>query len=50
MVLGGVVIGAAAGYLFWRDHRSGGGGQQARISPAMFGHGVGLTFTVGGAP
>jgi hypothetical protein len=47
--IGGVVLGGVSGYLFWRDHRAG-HTQQARIAPAVFDHGAGLTLSFGGSP
>ena len=48
--ISGVALGAVAGYFFWRDHRAGHSTKQARIAPAVFDHGGGLTLTIGGAP
>jgi hypothetical protein len=47
--LGGLVLGGISGYYYWKDQKAG-SGHQARITPAVFDHGVGLAFTVGGAP
>lgn len=47
--LGGLVVGGISGYLFWKDrkaHRA----SQARITPTLVDHGIGLAFTYGATP
>lgn len=47
--LGGLVVGGISGYFFWKDrraHRT----SQARITPTLVDHGIGLAFTYGAIP
>jgi hypothetical protein len=48
MFIGGLAVGAVSTYFWWRDRKSG-STQQARIAPAVFDHGAGLTLSFGGA-
>jgi hypothetical protein len=48
MFLGGLAVGAVSTYFWWRDRKSG-STQQARIAPAVFDHGAGITLSFGGA-
>jgi hypothetical protein len=47
MFIGGVAVATASGYFYWRDRRAH-RAQQARIAPAVFDHGAGLTLSFGG--
>ena len=47
MFVGGLAVGAVSTYFWWRDRKSG-SSQQARIAPAVFDHGAGVTFSFGG--
>jgi hypothetical protein len=48
LFIGGTVIGLAAGFLYWRDHRSD--HRVARITPTVMPHGAGISLQLGGAP
>ena len=48
-VVGGLVLGGVSAFFYWRD-RENHSTQQARLAPAVFPHGGGVTFTVGGGP
>jgi hypothetical protein len=48
MFVGGLAIGAVSTYFFWRDRKSA-STQQARLAPAVFDHGAGITLSFGGA-
>jgi hypothetical protein len=48
MFFGGAALGAVSGYFYWRDHRRA-ERRTARVAPAVFRHGAGLTLTFGGA-
>ena len=47
--LTGVAVGGVSAYLYWRAGSSS-STQTARIAPAAFPHGAGVTLTLGGAP
>jgi len=47
-VITGVAVGAACGYLYWRERRRA--RSQVAIVPTVHAHGVGLTLTFGGLP
>jgi hypothetical protein len=47
--LTGVLVGGVSGYFYWRKGRQATSTGQARIAPAAFPHGAGLTLTIGGA-
>src|SRR5205823_1035846 len=47
-VVGGVVLAGVSGFFYWRDHEAR-AAQEARLAPAVFDHGAGLTLTIGGA-
>ena len=51
--VGGLVVGAVSGYLFWRSrrsHPSAPPATQALVTPTLFDHGAGIALTIGGAP
>jgi len=50
LFLSGVAVGAVSTYLFVRDRKRGSALQSARIAPAVFDHGGGITLTIGGSP
>jgi hypothetical protein len=47
--LGGLVVGGISGYFFYKDRKAH-SSSQARITPTLVDHGVGLAFTYGGLP
>ena len=47
--LGGLVVGGISGYFFYKDRKAA-SSAQARITPTLVDHGVGLAFTYGGLP
>jgi hypothetical protein len=47
--IGGVAVAAVSGYFLWRDRHHDRATQSARIAPAVFDHGAGLTLSFGGA-
>jgi hypothetical protein len=49
MFLGGAVVGGISAYYFWKDRRAQ-RSMTARITPAVFDHGAGIAFTLGGSP
>ncbi|HET9622717.1 MAG TPA: hypothetical protein VFP84_15195 [Kofleriaceae bacterium] len=48
-VISGLVVGGVSTYLFFRD-RGAASRATARLTPAVFPHGAGLAFTLGGTP
>lgn len=50
LFLSGVAVGAVSTYLFLRDRKKSSAMQSARIAPAVFDHGGGITLTIGGSP
>jgi hypothetical protein len=46
----GLGLAAVSTFFYIRDRRSGHADHVARVAPAVFDHGAGLTLTVGGAP
>ena len=50
LFLSGVAVGAVSTYLFLRDRKRSAALQSARIAPAVFDHGGGITLTIGGLP
>jgi hypothetical protein len=49
LVVGGLVAAGVGGYFYWRDSRAS-STRQARIAPAVFPNGAGVTLTIGGSP
>jgi hypothetical protein len=47
--IGGLVVGGISGYFFYKDRKAA-WSSQARITPTLVDHGVGLAFTYGGLP
>jgi len=47
--IGGLVVGGISGYFFYKDRKAA-SSAQARITPTLVDHGVGLAFTYGGLP
>ena len=47
--IGGLVVGGISGYFFYKDRKAH-SSSQARITPTLVDHGVGLAFTYGGLP
>ena len=47
--IGGLVVGGISGYFFYKDRKAH-ASSQARITPTLVDHGVGLAFTYGGLP
>jgi hypothetical protein len=47
--LGGLVVGGISGYFYYKDRKAH-SSSQARITPTLVDHGVGLAFTYGGLP
>jgi hypothetical protein len=45
--VGGVAVAGVSTYFWWRDRKTG-SSQQARIAPAVFDHGAGVTLSFGG--
>ena len=50
LFLSGLAIGAVSTYFFIRDRSRARALQSARIAPAVFDHGGGITLTIGGSP
>jgi hypothetical protein len=46
--IGGVAVAAVSGYFLWRDRHHDRAPQSARLAPAVFDHGAGLTLSFGG--
>ena len=46
--IGGLAVGGVSAFFYWRD-RDSHSTQQARLAPAVFPHGGGVTLTIGGA-
>ncbi|MEO6771908.1 MAG: hypothetical protein ABI467_02670 [Kofleriaceae bacterium] len=47
--IGGLVVGGISGYFFYKDRKAH-ASSQARITPTLVDHGVGIAFTYGGLP
>lgn len=47
MFVGGLAVAGVSTYFWWRDRKAG-STQQARIAPAVFDHGAGITLSFGG--
>jgi hypothetical protein len=47
--IGGLVVGGISGYFFYKDRKAH-SSSQARITPTLVDHGVGIAFTYGGLP
>ncbi|HET9989291.1 MAG TPA: hypothetical protein VFQ65_12260, partial [Kofleriaceae bacterium] len=45
--IGGLVVGGISGYFFYKDRKAA-RSSQARITPTLVDHGVGIAFTYGG--
>ncbi len=50
LFLSGMAVGAVSTYFFLRNRKRASAMQSARIAPAVFDHGGGITFTLGGLP
>jgi hypothetical protein len=50
LFLGGAVIGGVSTYYYIKGRKARAAAQTARIAPAVFDHGAGLTLTLGGSP
>lgn len=50
LFLGGAVIGGVSTYFYIKGRKAGAASQTARLAPAVFDHGAGLTLTIGGSP
>lgn len=50
LFLSGIVVGGVSAYFFIRNRKRQSSTQSARIAPAIFDHGGGITLTIGGSP
>ena len=50
LFLSGMALGAVSTYFYIRGRKSQAASQSARIAPAVFDHGAGITLTFGGSP
>jgi hypothetical protein len=50
LFLGGAVLGGVSTYYYIKGRKAHAASQSARIAPAVFDHGAGLTLTLGGSP
>ena len=50
LFLSGLAVGAVSTYFFLRNRKRASALQAARIAPAVFDHGGGITLTIGGSP
>jgi hypothetical protein len=49
LAIGGVILGGVSTYFYIKD-RSAAPTATARLTPAVFDHGAGVVFTIGGSP